>query len=307
MPGNVSIRIIDQDEAVIRRVIAGRFPGVRFVDRATDADSLNVLLSFRPPEDEALEAYDWVHALGAGVDHLCAAIAGPAHAPVITRTTGRMGQQISEYCLGYALADMQGMKVRGALQRQKDWDRDAAAPRYLFQSRVAILGTGSIGSAIAHAFAASGAYLTGYSRTGRARPGFEDVHLLSAFSDDPPPDILILALPATEETRNIVDAGILGALCDALLINVGRGSTLDHAALRAALDAGRVRHAILDVFESEPLPHDDWRWSDPRLTITPHVSGLTLPEDGAGRFCELLQTYLDTGGKPQSIDIERGY
>lgn len=306
-PGDVSIRIIDQDEVDIRRYIAGRFPDIRMIDRASQAAGLRVLLSFRPPEDEPLEAYDWVHALGAGVDHLCAAIAKPEKAPIITRTTGRMGRQIAEYCLAYALSDMQGMENRYALQKKNIWNQGSAAPRYLFQSRIAILGTGSIGSAVAHAFGALGAHLTGYSRSGGPRPGFEIVHSLSAFADDPPPDILILALPATQETRHIVETRILGTLSGALLINAGRGSTLDHAALRAALDAGRVRHAVLDVFETEPLPVADWRWSDPRVTVTPHISGLTLPRDGAERFCELLRDYLDTGEKPQSIDIGRGY
>ena len=112
----VSVRILDKHEAVMRDVLSARFPSVRFVDNAAEASGLKVLMSFRPPTDEPLEAYDWVHSVGAGVDHLCEALSGSGPAPVITRTTGHMGQQIGEYCLGYALAHFQKMAVRRALQ-----------------------------------------------------------------------------------------------------------------------------------------------------------------------------------------------
>ena len=306
-PDKISVRILDADEALIRDYVARRFPDIRLIDRASEAEGLRVLLSFRPPEDQPLEAYDWVHALGAGVDHLCKGIEDPSRAPIISRTTGNMGRQMSEYCVGYALADYQKLSARHALQQNAVWDQSIAVPKHLFQARIAVIGTGRIGAQIGQAFAGFGAQVVGYSQSGRTRPGFDVVRKLDAFSGDQSPDILVLALPATAETRGLIDETILSALDAALLINVGRGSTLDHAALKAALDAGSVRSAVLDVFEEEPLPASDWRWHHPRVTITPHVSGLTLPEDGAERFCELLRAYIDKGEKPEAVDIERGY
>ena len=303
----VSVRILDKHEAVMRDVLSARFPSVRFVDNAAEASGLKVLMSFRPPTDEPLEAYDWVHSVGAGVDHLCEALSGSGPAPVITRTTGHMGQQIGEYCLGYALAHFQKMAVRRALQAKAEWDKQDASPHYMFNASVAVVGTGSIGSGIARAFKALGADVTGYSRSGTGRADFDRVLALDSFAAGRSPDVFILALPATADTDGLIDASMLQALDGALLINVGRGSTLDHAALRAALDAGHVSHAVLDVFEAEPLPRDDWRWAHPHVTVTPHVSGLTLPDDAVNRFCELLEAYLATGEPPASVDIQRGY
>lgn len=303
----ISVRVIDKHETVIRKVLGERFPTIRFIDSAAEAAGLKVLMSFRPPDDEPLEAYDWVHAVGAGVDHLCGALADPAAAPVITRTTGRMGEQIGEFCLAYALADLQAMPARRELQARIAWDKEAAMPRYVFDQSVAVIGTGSIGSGIARAFRALGAAVTGYSLSGREKPGFGAVRPLSEFADARRPDCLILALPATADTDGLIDGAVLGQLDKALLINVGRGSTLDHDALREALEAGHVRHAVLDVFEAEPLPADDWRWRHPDITVTPHVSGLTLPDDAANRFCELLARFIETGERPASVDIVRGY
>ncbi|MEQ8559264.1 MAG: NAD(P)-dependent oxidoreductase [Henriciella sp.] len=304
---DISVRVIDKHEAVIRDVLAARFPSIRFVDSAEAASGLKVLMSFRPPEDEPLNGYDWVHAVGAGVDHLCAAIGDPERAPVITRTTGRMGEQIGEFCLGYALAYLQRMATRRVLQENEDWNKEAAAPRYAFDAQVAVFGTGSIGAGISGAFRALGAEVTGYSRSGSPRQGFDHVLPVAKFGLAQSPDVLVLALPATAETEGLVDGEVLDQLNDALLINVGRGSTLDHDALQRALSKGQVSHAVLDVFEAEPLPAGDWRWSHPAVTVTPHVSGLTLPDDAANRFCELLEAYLDTGEPPVSVDIQRGY
>ena len=120
----------------------------------------------------------------------------------------------------------------------------------------------------AQAFKALGADVTGYSRSGTGRADFDRVLALDSFAAGRSPDVFILALPATADTDGLIDASMLQALDGALLINVGRGSTLDHAALRAALGAGHVSHAVLDVFEAEPLPRDDWRWAHPHVTVT---------------------------------------
>jgi len=303
----ISVRILDKHEAVMRDVLSARFPSVRFVDSAAEASGLKVLMSFRPPADEPLESYDWVHSVGAGVDHLCEALSGTGPSPVITRTTGHMGQQIGEYCVGYALAQFQKMPARRALQEKAEWNKQDASPRYMFDASVAVVGTGSIGSGIGRAFRALGADVTGYSRSGAAQPDFDRVRALRAFGGDGPPDILVLALPATPDTARLIGAAVLETLDSTLLINVGRGSTLDHLALRAALNAGHVSHAVLDVFEAEPLPREDWRWAHPQVTVTPHVSGLTLPDDAVNRFCDLLAAYLDTGEPPASVDVRRGY
>ncbi|MEM5518360.1 NAD(P)-dependent oxidoreductase [Henriciella sp. AS95] len=306
-PDEVAIRILDKHADVIEDALRKRFPGVH-VGRTPlpDRARLKALISFRPPADEPLDPYDWIHSTGAGVDAICAGLSGD-RVPLITRTVGRMGEQIAEYCLGYALEHFQKMRQRRAAQSSRQWAEKTLAPSFLFDSNIAVIGTGEIGREIGAAFHRLGAYVTGYSRSGRSVEGFDRVQALNGQSALSGSDVAILALPATEETHDLVSSALLGQLDGALLINIGRGSTLDHAALRQALNDGSVAHAVLDVFEEEPLPSDDWRWTDERVTITPHVAGLTLPDDAVNRFCELLEDVLQTGQLPTSIDVSRGY
>ncbi|WP_300378365.1 D-2-hydroxyacid dehydrogenase [Henriciella sp.] len=304
---DITLRIHDKNAPEIRAAIAERFPDLRFSDGPFETSGLKVLLGFRPPTDEALESYDWVHAAGAGVDYLCDAITDIDMAPVITRTTGRMGEQIGEYCLAYALAHLQKMRWRENLARDRRWDKQGAVAEQLFDCRVAILGTGAIGASIANIFRSLSAKVLGYSRSGTPREGFDDVMTFADPEGLEQADIVILALPSTPDTEGVVGAGMLKALNNALLINIGRGATLDSGALRQALADGNIAAAILDVFEVEPLPEDDWRWAHPDVTVTPHVSGPTRTVDTIERFCELLEAYMQSGEPPASVDVKRGY
>lgn len=305
---DIAVRILDKHSDVIEAALKERFPKIRLSREPLPADaSLRVLISFRPPADEPLGQYDWIHSTGAGVDAICAGLGDVKDPPVITRTTGRMGEQIAEYCLAYTLGFLQHSALRDRFQAETTWEKDETAPRFLFDSKVAIVGTGDIGASIGRAFAMLGGNVTGYSRSGKAVAGLGKAGRL----DDPDAldgaDIVILALPATPATDGLVSDEFLTRLSGALLINIGRGSTLDAEALRRALDKRHVSQAVLDVFEEEPLPKDDWRWRHPGVTVTPHVAGLTLPDDAVNRFCDLLEGVLEDGKFPASIDVSRGY
>lgn len=302
---DIAVRVHDKHADLIRTTIGETFAGVRFLGgEPDDLAALNVFIGFRPPEGERLEGYDWIHSTGAGVDHILAVLETGPTAPVITRTIGRMGEQIGEFCLGYALAHLQKMERRRALQAHANWAPAEASPDFCFDSEIAILGTGEIGQGIARIFKALGARVTGYSRSGTPKPGFDAVLEVSQIGRA---DVFIIALPSTPETENLVGADVLSRLEGALLINVGRGSTLDPDGLKAALAEGHVSHAVLDVVEREPLPASDWRWQHDGVTVTPHVSGQTRPQDSVAGFCRLLAAYLETGQRPASVDVVRGY
>ena len=105
----------------------------------------------------------------------------------------------------------------------------------------------------------------------------------------------------------MIGRAVFEALDGALFINVGRGATLDDSALKAALESGAVDHGVLDVFRSEPLDEGHWFWRDDRVTVTPHVSGLTLPQDGQARLVELLGRRLAGERIEADVDVARGY
>jgi glyoxylate/hydroxypyruvate reductase A len=120
--------------------------------------------------------------------------------------------------------------------------------------------------------------------------------------------VLVLAAPATPETRNLVDARLLAHGHGALtLINVGRGELVDLAALVEALDAGRLGHAVLDVFPEEPLPADSPLWRHPRVTVTPHHSGPSTPRQLIPDIAANLRRFARGEAIEGAVDRARGY
>ncbi|MFO1207823.1 MAG: glyoxylate/hydroxypyruvate reductase A [Amaricoccus sp.] len=158
--------------------------------------------------------------------------------------------------------------------------RNGVVPPLAADRTVGILGLGEIGAAVAATLAGIGFDVRGWSRRPRAVPGIaaesgpDGLEAVLGVSE-----ILVTLLPATPGTANLLDARTLALLPPgAFLINPGRGSLIDDAALLEALDSGHLRHATLDVFRDEPLPPDHPYWAHPRVTVTPHIASETRPE-----------------------------
>ena len=131
------------------------------------------------------------------------------------------------------------------------------------------------------------------------------------FVDEHETDLLILSLPGTLETEHLLNRHRLGLLPDqAAVVNVGRGSVIDQAALKAELEAGRL-WAALDVFETEPLPREDSLWACSRLLLTPHVAGnmsLKSTLDEVVRlFLENLDLFREGKQLRRRVDLKKGY
>jgi glyoxylate/hydroxypyruvate reductase A len=121
-------------------------------------------------------------------------------------------------------------------------------------------------------------------------------------------DILVTLLPATPQTTNLIDARTLALLPEgARLINPGRGSLIDDAALLDALDSGRLAHATLDVFRTEPLPPDHPFWAHPRITVTPHVASETRPETASEAIAANIRRGEDGERLLHLVDRDEGY
>ena len=138
---------------------------------------------------------------------------------------------------------------------------------------VLILGCGSVGSECARRFAAFGCRCIGVARTEREQPFFDCVRLMSDLPALlPGADITVLALPLTEETRHLFDAAMFARMkADSVLVNLSRGAVVEENALLRALD-GTLSGAVLDVFETEPLPEASPLWEKETVILTPHNS-----------------------------------
>ena len=256
--------------------------------RKPDTEFINALL--------ASDALRWVQSAGAGYDTW--------HFQELLRRGVRLS---TAHVNNVPIAEFVMREVMDRFQRADRWRAAAAEHRWehhewreVAGSTWLIVGVGAIGTAVAERARAFGCTVIGIRRT---PDGSEPVDEMLApdqmTSALPRVDVVVLTLPATDETRNLVDDDFLAAMRpDAVLVNVARGSIVDEAALMRALDAGRPDFAILDVVSEEPLPPEHPLWSHPKVVVTPHTSsgGHGRFARGADLFAENLRRYR--GGQP---------
>jgi glyoxylate/hydroxypyruvate reductase A len=192
-------------------------------------------------------------------------------------------------------------------QRAGRWS--FALPPLAADRRIGIMGLGELGSAAARSLAAQGFPVAGWSRTAKDLPGIETF----AGEQSRPAflartDILVCLLPLTADTAGILDAATFAGLPrGAFVINVARGAHLVEDDLIAALDAGQLAGATLDVFREEPLPADHPLWRHPKVLITPHVASYSSPLTAAPGVIRNIA--LACAGQPliHQVDRDRGY
>lgn len=248
----------------------------------------------------------WIQNSGAGVDHLLSDPAIPASVP-ITRADGRFGYWMSRYVLAHLLGQAQLLAACQAAQAQSDWN-PRLIPEDLWGASAVVVGFGRIGRQIGRALRETGMQVTGLVRAPRLDPEFPLKGPGDLPSLLPTARLLVLAAPSTAETRSLVDAAVLATGNGNLtLINVGRGDLIDPVDVLAALEAGTLKNAVLDVFPEEPLPADSPLWRHPRVTVTPHHSGPSTPRALIPDILDNLRRFA--AGRPieSAVDRARGY
>lgn len=214
------------------------------------------------------------------------------------------GAPMTEFVLGWLLALERNIPQRFAATRWDD-SRDG----HIAGKTIGIMGTGSIGAHLAARCQQMGLTTRGLNTDGRAVAGFDQCWASGdrlAFARDL--DYLVALLPDTPGTDDLVDAALLDALgSGAIFINGGRGNSVDTAALLAALENGRLRHAVLDVLPEEPLADEDPLWSAEGLSITSHTAAPTPGQAIVDLFIRNFRRY--EAGEPlhHVIDFTRGY
>ncbi|MBR4235900.1 MAG: D-2-hydroxyacid dehydrogenase [Clostridia bacterium] len=281
-------------------------------------DALDAEVIFGQPSPEtilSLPRLKWVQSASAGVDGYVKRRDVFERGVILTTASGAFGQSISEWTLAMVLSLYKHLNVFRDNQKNALW-RDAGRQYSPRGKNLLILGMGDIGCSIERIFRPFGCRVTGVRRKASLLPeGFERAVTLSGIDDVlPNADIIACALPGTGDTQQVFDARRLALLKrEAVLVNVGRGSLIDCAALAEALNAGRIYGAALDVTDPEPLPEDHPLWRCENAIISPHASGgsfghLRATEETIIDICRKnLCRYLKNEPLLNRVDFDTGY
>ncbi|CAN5251258.1 D-isomer specific 2-hydroxyacid dehydrogenase family protein [soil metagenome] len=247
----------------------------------------------------------WIYSASAGVDFYPPWL---LEAPIVTCGRGVASEEIADYVIAAIFLqakDLEAVRARSPAQ----WINVPLGR--VAGSTIGLAGFGAIGQAVARRALALVARVTATRRRRDLPSVVPGVDLLDTLDEVvASADHLVLALPGTDQTRGLIDAAVLPkAKPTAHLINVGRGSVLDHDALVAALDAGALGFATLDVTEPEPLPAGHRLWTHPRVRLTPHVaSNHTLVRDVfLGKVSANLDRFVRGDSLTDLVDRAQGY
>lgn len=271
-------------------------------------------LVWRPPHEMLANRRDLkaVFALGAGVDAILDQERKhpgtlPAGVPLLRLEDTGMAQQMQEYALSYVLRYFRRFDEYQALQQRQEWQ--PLDPHSLDDFTIGILGAGVLGQSVARKLTEFGFSVRCWSRSAKQIDGvqsFAGEAQRAAFLDGV--KLLINLLSNTPETVGILNRELFAQLSTgAYLINIARGAHLVEADLLAALEQGQLTAAALDVFAREPLPQDHPFWRHPRVTITPHIAAITLPQQAMDQIAANIRA-LEAGRTPAGVvDRQRGY
>ncbi|MCW4352104.1 D-2-hydroxyacid dehydrogenase [Hoyosella sp. YIM 151337] len=262
-----------------------------------------------PDNWRAADSLQWIHIASAGVERFIFPELRDSGV-IVTNSRGIFDDTIAEYVLGQIISFAKDFPGSWQLQQQREWKhRDS---RRVGGSRALIVGTGPIGRAIARLLKAAGVEVTASGRRARANdPDFGTVtaqeNLEDALSHA---DYVIAIAPSTPQTYHMFDATTFRAMKDtACFINVARGDLVVTDDLIAALRAGTIAGAALDVTDPEPPPDDHPLWEAPNTVITPHHAGDVVGwrDDLTRLFADNYRRWAAGDTLLNVVDKERGY
>jgi D-2-hydroxyacid dehydrogenase (NADP+) len=289
-----------------RRVVRLRTPQA-LADAIAD---IEVLLAPTPPHDGWANArrLRLIQLLGVGADTLLPSPDLPTSVE-IAGVRGEFAADVAEHALALMLAHARQLGELAQLQRERTFE---ATPRTTLRGqRLVVVGYGAVGQRLARAARALDMEVRAVSRSGASRGDDIEVSPAAALAElAAQAHYIVIAASLTPATRGLFDAVLIARLRpDAYVINVARGGIVDETALAAALSAGHLAGAALDVFATEPLPRDSPLWTVRNLTVTPHVAG--FGERYIERCIEAFVANLAAldAGRPRTglVDRDVGY
>lgn len=271
-----------------------------------DLSNVRALFVWKPLDSgviERLPSLEWVSSLGAGVDHLVSDPQIPAHIPITRIVDPFLTRDMTNYVIMGVMLHQRSILSVLANQKKKTWDR------LPYQNlKVGVMGLGVLGSHCASHLAELGFESSGYSRTQKSIEGVSCYagEQRQEFLQDL--DVVVNLLPVTPYTESILNAGLFAEMKKgSFLINVARGNHLVEEDLLNTLDNGHLSGALLDVFREEPLPIENPLWSHPKVTITPHVASVSLPESVLKLLKSNIEKLQNGEALAHVIDRAAGY
>lgn len=304
----------------IQNHLEERFPTVKFIwtDSINEAEAYledaEVLITYG--EDltneriEKARKLKWIMVISAGLDKMpFEKIAEKDIA--VTNARGIHAVPMAEYAIAMLLQVQRQARKLYDLQKAHQWDRTVKMET-ISRKTMLIVGTGAIGQELARLAKAFNMKTIGVSRTGEQKPYFDECYSNDRLNEViQEADFVIGILPATPYTEKYFGKEQFALMkSDAIFLNMGRGKTVDEQALIEALRAEQIKHAVLDVFEQEPLDSASPLWDLENCTITPHLSGIfrTYQDDAFEIFTKNLEAYENGEGLILNIiDPKRGY
>ena len=316
-----------QERSAWQMALAAALPEARWMDLTearAEPDTVQVAVVANPAPGslQGLPRLALIQSLWAGVDRLLADPTRPAGVPIARMVDPAMSAAMAETALWAVLALHRGFFRYSRLQREARWEPHAQ--RRADEVTVVVLGLGHMGLAAARRIAQQGYRVLGWTARPTAAPdlglapvsqSIQSVHSVHAVHGEAAlpallaqADIVVNLLPLTPATEGLFDARRLAWMRPtASLVNLARGAHVVEADLLATLDGGRLRHAVLDVFQEEPLPATHAFWRHPRVTVLPHAAAQTDPRSAAAVVAANVRA-LAAGATPQHlVDTGRGY
>lgn len=302
----------------LKQPLVAEFPQVDFVfDAKLDVEKLSVteiLVTYgedlKAEHLEHAEKLEWIFVASAGVEKMPAeAIA--ARDIFVSNVRGIHKQPMTESILAHILAYNRALPFVYEQQKKKEWNKKARLTE-LNGSTALIIGPGAIGAEIGRILQAFDVYTIGCNRSGEPASFMDETHKLDVLKEQlPKADIVISMLPSTKETKHFLQREHFELMKDtALFMNFGRGDLVETQTLVDALKDQLIAHAVLDVYEIEPLPADSPLWELDNVTLSPHFSSHSsrYVERSLAIFKPSLQKWL-AGERDleNKMDILRGY
>lgn len=305
----------------IKEELKARFPDEEFrfyknmKEAEVDLDHAEILISYGEDLTDELvdkaKSLKWIMVISAGLDKM------PFKALqerdiLITNARGIHKTPMAEYTISMMLQVSRKAKELMENQKHHKWDRKVPMTEISGQT-IGILGTGAIGSEVARLAKAFHMKTIGYNRSGRSVPNFDaivDQEGINKLYEES--DFIVNVLPSTPLTKGFIGAEAFSRMkSSAVFINIGRGTTVAESDLIEALLEKKIHHAVLDVFEKEPLPEESPLWDMDNVTVSPHLSGISpqYQERAIEIFSDNLKLYRNNKitDMINIIPFDRGY